>query len=220
MWFADRVRRGVVFADIGTDHAKLPVYLIKSGKATRAIASDIGEGPIARARTYIAMNGLSNKIDTYIGDGIAHLDITAPADIAICGMGGETIVNIIAGAPFVKNPDIRIMMQPMTDFTMLRKYLAENGFYPIAEDIIESDGRMYQCMIYGYNGEKYAISDVEAELGAKCIEARSETFVKYVKRRYNIVKKCLDGKNKAGIDPSEEKALLANYEVILNREAL
>ena len=218
LWFAERVRNGVMFADIGTDHAKLPVYLIKKGKINKAIASDIGEGPIARARTYIALNGLSQKIDTYIGDGIAHLDIDAPCDIAICGMGGETIINIIEGASLVKNSNIRLMLQPMTDFTMLRKYLADNGFFAVEEDIVESDGRMYQCMIVEYRGTPYTLTDSEAELGKKCIENRSDTFIKYVKRRYNIVKKCADGKAIAGIDAKEEVELLAQYNKILKGE--
>lgn len=218
LWFADRVRSGVTFADIGTDHAKLPVYLVKCGKVARAIASDIGEGPIARARAYIGVNGLGDKISSFVGDGIAHLNIEAPADIAICGMGGETIINIINGAMFVKNRNIRLLLQPMTDFAILRNYLAENGFAPVDEDIIESDGRMYQCMVVEYIGEAYMLDSVEAELGALCIKKRSDTFLKYVQRRYNIVKKCHDGKIKANLDVSEEKNLLTDYDKILKGE--
>lgn len=218
LWFAERVRDGVTFADIGTDHAKLPVFLVKNGKISHAFASDIGEGPIERARAYIAINGLSDKIKTYIGDGVTHLDIQLPADIAVCGMGGETIINIIDSAPFLKNSDIRLLLQPMTDFTMLRRYLAENGFEALDEDIVESDGRMYQCLMVCYTAKQYQLSDAEAELGKMCIEKRSDTFLKYVQRRYNIVKKCADGKIKAGLNASEEAALLADYDKILKGE--
>ena len=218
LWFAERVRDGVTFADIGTDHAKLPVYLVKSGKVPRAVASDIGEGPIARARMHIGINSLGDKIETFVGDGIAHLNLSAPADIAICGMGGETIINIIEGAPFVKNADIRLLLQPMTDFAMLRNYLAETGFSPVDEDIVESDGRMYQCMVVCFNGKPYSLTDAEAELGKLCIEKHSDTFTRYVQRRYNIVKKCYDGKIKAGLDVSEEMSLLSDYDKILKGE--
>ncbi len=217
-WFAERVRRGVLFADIGTDHAKLPVYLVQSGKVTHAIASDIGEGPIARARAYIRACGLENKIDTFIGDGIAHLPITSPADIAICGMGGETIRNIIDATPSLKDANIHLLLQPMTDFSLLRNYLAENGFCAIEEDIVSSDGRMYQCMIYVYTGKPYKISAVEAELGKLCIQRRSETFLRYVQRRRGIVQKCLDGKKISGVDSAEESTLLRAYTTILEGE--
>lgn len=218
MWFAERVRQNVLFADIGTDHAKLPVYLIQSGKVKNAIASDIGEGPIHRARAYINVCGLADRIDAYIGDGIGHLPITPPADIAICGMGGETIRNIMDATPFLKHPDIRLLLQPMTDFALLRHYLAKNGFAPEEEDIVLSDGRMYQCMIVCYTGKAYALSNAEAELGSLAIEKRSATFLQYVTRRKGIVQKCLDGKNRSGADASEETALLSAYNKILQGE--
>ena len=218
-WFADRVRPGVLFVDIGTDHAKLPVSLVQSGKITHAIAADIGEGPIGRARAFIHACGLSHKIDTYICDGVAALPITPPADIAICGMGGETIQGIIDAAPILKNENIRLLLQPMTDFALLRRYLAANGFAAIEEDIVSSDGRMYQCMVFRYSGETYTLSPAEAELGALCIQTRSDTFLQYVKRRINIVQKCVNGKLVSGADIFEEEVLLAAYQKIMEGKA-
>ncbi|MBE6679365.1 MAG: SAM-dependent methyltransferase [Ruminococcaceae bacterium] len=214
-WFAERVREGVLFADIGTDHAKLPVYLVKSGKVEKAIASDIGEGPIARAKTFISINNLTDKIKTYIGDGIAHLDITSPADIAICGMGGETIIGIIKGAPFVKQHGIRLLLQPMTDFAAVRKYLAQNGFVALDEDIVFSDGKMYQCIVAEYTGKEYALTDIEAELGKVCIEKRSKTFIEYVNNRICVMKRRIESKEKAGHDITEEITFLKAYKEIL-----
>lgn len=218
MWFADRVRKRVLFADIGTDHAKLPVYLVKKGTVAKAIAADIGEGPIARARMHISAYGCDNKIETVVTDGLQELAITPPADIAICGMGGETIRNILDAAPLVKNADVRLLLQPMTDFALLRTYLAENGFVPFEEDIVLSEGRMYQCMVVTYSGEPYTLTAEEAELGKRCIKTRSETFLQYVKRRYVIVEKCRIGKQKANADTAEEDALLAAYDKILKGE--
>ena len=214
-WFAERVRQGILFVDIGTDHAKLPVYLVQSGKIQHAIASDIGEGPIGRARTYIQACGLQNSIATYIGDGVGHLPITPPADIAICGMGGETIRNILSDAPFLKHPEIRLLLQPMTDFALLRHYLSQNGFTPVEEDIVSSEGRMYQCMIVRYTNEPHTLSAVEAELGALAISKRSDTFLQYVQRRKIIVQKCLSGKNISGADITQETNLLNAYNMIL-----
>lgn len=215
MWFARRVRQDVLFVDIGTDHAKLPVYLMQSGRVQRAIASDIGEGPIHRARAYINACGLTKKIDTYICNGIADLPIQPPADIAICGMGGETIRNIIESAKILKDENIRLLLQPMTDFALLRQYLAANGFSAIEEDIVLSDGRMYQCMIVCYTGKSYTLSAEEAELGARCIQKRSDIFLQYVKRRVDIVQKCLNGKRVSNVDVAEEETLLSAYQRIL-----
>lgn len=208
LWFAERVRGGVLFADIGTDHAKLPVYLVKSGKIERAIASDIGEGPIARARTFVSLNNLSDKIKTCIGDGIAHLEITSPADIAICGMGGETIINIIKGAPFVLQKGIRLLLQPMTDFAAVRNFLAQIGFEITDEDVVTSDEKMYQCIVANYTGEKYTLDTAEAEFGKLCIKNKSQAFMEYVKNRKSNMEKWIDNKQKAGHDVTDERALL------------
>lgn len=217
-WFYDRVRRNVQFVDIGTDHAKLPVALVKNGRVKNALAADIGEGPIARARTYIHAAGCGSKIETVVTDGLTGLSITAPCDIAICGMGGETILGILDAAPNVRDAGIRLLLQPMTDFALLRRYLAGNGFVPEEEDIVASEGRMYQCMVVSYSGIPYTLTETEAELGRACIEKRSETFLQYVQRRYAIVEKCLVGKQKADLDTSEEETLLTGYEKILKGE--
>ena len=214
-WFAERTRQGILLADIGTDHAKLPVYLVKTGKIEKAIASDIGEGPIAHARAHISANRLSKQITTYVGDGIAHLNIETPADIAICGMGGETIIGILERAQFVKDRDIRLLLQPMTDFAMLRYYLAKNGFIESDSAIVESDGKLYQCMTMSYTGESYTLTEIEAELGKLNILTKSKEFVEYVKRRRNILQKCRDGKRKANLDVSGEEALICEYDKIL-----
>ena len=218
LWFAERVRENVLFADIGTDHAKLPVYLVKRGIIKNAIASDIGEGPIARAKAFISINNLSDKIKACIGDGIAHLEITAPADIAICGMGGETIIGILNGAPFVKQNGIRLLLQPMTDFAAVRNYLSQNGFKVLDEDIILSDGKMYQCIVAEYTGENYILTAAEAELGKVCISKRSDSFIEYVKHRKDVMKKRIESKGNAGHDISEETAFLDAYNRILEEK--
>lgn len=218
LWFAERVRKNVFFADIGTDHAKLPVYLVKNNIIKKAVASDIGEGPISRARTFISINGLSDKISTYVGDGIAHLEIESPADIAICGMGGETIIEILECAPFIKASGIRLLLQPMTDFAAVRNYLAKSGFEPVDEDIILSDGKMYQCIVAEYTGKEYSISAIEAEFGKVCIGKRSKTFLNYVTHRRDVMYKRIESKSKAGHNTSEEVFLINEYNEILKGE--
>ena len=46
---ADFVRDGAAVADIGTDHAYLPVALVLSGKCPRAVVSDLREMPLENA---------------------------------------------------------------------------------------------------------------------------------------------------------------------------
>ena len=92
---ASYVRDGAVVADIGTDHAYLPIYLALENKITRAIASDVNEGPISKARENISKYNLDNTIDTCIAKGLDGIDKYSPTDIVICGMGGELIAKIL-----------------------------------------------------------------------------------------------------------------------------
>ena len=139
---AHYVRRGAVFADVGSDHGYLPVFLVENGQVSSAIASDISSGSIASARRNIADHHLEDRIKTVVCDGVAPLADHAPTDIAICGMGGELITEILSRAPFVKDPSVRLILQPMTHAADLRRYLAREGFAIREERTAIAAGKM------------------------------------------------------------------------------
>ena len=134
------VRQGSRLADIGTDHAYLPVHLVQAGVCPSAIASDIGAGPLDAARRTVTENGLTSEIALRLGDGLATVSAGEVEDIAIAGMGGETIVMILEAAPWVQNEGIRLILQPMTRAEDLRRWLLHNGFSVLEEHLI-IDGR-------------------------------------------------------------------------------
>ena len=144
------VRQGSRLADIGTDHAYLPVHLVQAGVCITAIASDIGEGPLDAARRTVTENGLTNEIALRLGNGLATVAADEVDDIAIAGMGGETIVAILEAAPWVQNEDIRLILQPMTRAEDLRRWLLQNGF-SITEEHLIIDGRhLYPVLVAEY----------------------------------------------------------------------
>ena len=97
---ADFVREGAVVADIGTDHAYLPIYLLLSGKIKFAVASDINRGPLDSAKRNAAKYGLTDKMRFTLANGLDGLPLEEDgvSDIVICGMGGELIAQIIAAS--------------------------------------------------------------------------------------------------------------------------
>ena len=127
------VRQGACFADIGTDHAILPVFLYKSQKISRAYACDIAHGPCEKARAQVRAAGLCDAIEVVQTDGLSGLDQKGITDIAICGMGGELIASIVDAAPWIKDRSVRLILQPMTKAPQLRSYLAEAGFSVLKE---------------------------------------------------------------------------------------
>lgn len=144
------VRSGSRLADIGTDHAYLPVYLVQAGVCPSAIASDIGAGPLEAARRTVTENGLTSEIALRLGDGLATVTADEVEDIAIAGMGGETIAAILEAAPWVKDARLRLILQPMTRAEDLRRWLLTNGFSVIEEHLIIDGRHLYPVLAAEY----------------------------------------------------------------------
>ncbi|MBR0447252.1 MAG: SAM-dependent methyltransferase [Clostridia bacterium] len=144
------VRPGSRLADIGTDHAYLPVHLVQAGVCPSAIASDIGAGPLEAARRTVAENGLTSEIALRLGDGLATVTVDEVEDIAIAGMGGETIAAILEAAPWVKDARLRLILQPMTRAEDLRRWLLTNGFSVIEEHLIIDGRHLYPVLAAEY----------------------------------------------------------------------
>ena len=196
---ADYVRNGAVVADIGTDHAYLPIYLAQTNKIQRAVASDINVGPLDRARINIEKNCLNNVIDTYLTNGLNGIEKFEPTDILICGMGGELIAKIIDESSYVKNNGVRLILQPMTMVKELREYLS-NGFFTIAENVVFEDNKLYQIICAEYDGKEHNLSNAELELGRKNIEGNSEEYKLLLYSTIAKKQKRIDGLRLGGQD--------------------
>ena len=144
------VRQGSRLADIGTDHAYLPVYLVQAGVCPSAIASDIGAGPLDAARRTVTENELTSEIALRLGNGLATVSAGEVEDIAIAGMGGETIVMILEAAPWVQNEGIRLILQPMTRAEDLRRWLLTHGFSVLEEHLITAGRHLYPVLAAEY----------------------------------------------------------------------
>ncbi len=133
-------------ADIGTDHAYLPVYLVTEGIVPSAVAGEVHEGPFRSAAEALAGVGLADRIDLRFGDGLAVL---APGEVdtaVIAGMGGATIVEILAARPEVTAALSCLVLQPMQGAGLVRRWLATAGWRLAAEALVEEDGRLYEVI--------------------------------------------------------------------------
>ena len=125
---SEMVRKCEVAADIGTDHAHLPIELVLSGKCERVIACDIKEGPLAVAKKNISQYALNDRIELRLGFG---LEVLAPGEcslITVAGMGGLMICDILERSEAVAETASQLILQPNTCEYDLRKYLYENGY--------------------------------------------------------------------------------------------
>ncbi len=214
---ASFVRSGAVFADIGTDHAYLPLYLLAQGRIRHAIAADIGAGPLARARAHIAAAGYAGQIEIVQTDGLQGLAEKGLTDIAICGMGGELIASILGAAPFVKDSCVRLILQPMTRAAVLRRYLAANGFAILAEKPCRAAGRVYSCLSACFDGVVRTLPPATAEVGCPICETEEERscFAELLSRKIRSLEKKQQARAKAALRSPADETLLTDLQAIL-----
>lgn len=208
---AEFVREGAVFADVGTDHAYLPLYLLSVGRIGRAVVSDVAEGPLSRARRNAMAAGKSDQITFLLTDGLRGMEQFGLTDVAICGMGGEMIASILAAAPFVRNPEIRLILQPMSRPEVLRRYLYEEKFFVESERIVLSAGRIYRLLCASFSGGAAEISREELLLGRPTVRGEEEraAYLLELSRLRQASLARLRGRQAGGRDTAEEKAYLA-----------
>lgn len=212
------LRHGMRLADIGTDHAYLPIYAVLNGYSDSAVASDINKGPTERARINVCENGLADRINVIQTDGLNGIDKFSPDDIAIFGMGGELIASIIEAAPWAFSAGKRFILQPMTCADVLRRYLAVKGFKTIGETLSQEGGKLYVTICCEAGGEKCELSHAEAILGRYNIENAldSPLFDELLRRAENAYKIRLEGKRAGGKDTTLEEAVLFELKPIRN----
>ncbi len=144
---ASMVRPGAALADVGTDHAYLPVWLAKRGVVPRAVASDIRPGPLERAKRNIERFGAQDAVETRLCDGLDGILPGEADDVVIAGMGGEMIAGIVGRAPWLKNAGKHLILQPMTREENLRRALSEAGFSVLREQAALEERRVYTVML-------------------------------------------------------------------------
>ena len=202
-------------ADIGSDHAYLPISLALEGRIKCALASDINDGPVAAARANVAANGLDGRIDVIRADGLDGAREFMPNCITVLGMGGELIVSILSRADWIKNENITLILQPMTHPEALSYYLADNGF-DITDEIIvcenERTDRAYRIIKAVYSGKARQIDAVDAYVGRINLERGDGDSKIYARRTLYFLQNKIEGKRRSGADVSCDVKIVEEIE--------
>ncbi len=195
-------------ADIGTDHAYLPIYLVQQGLASRALACDVNEGPLRSASANIAAVGLQDRIDTLHTDGLHGVERFSPTDVLIFGMGGELIVKILSEADWIRSANVGLILQPMSRASCLRQWLTENGFSILAESITFED-KYYQTIHARVGGTETPYTEEELLLGRRNIENPSPLFKGFLEHEMRVMEGIRAGKAKSrSADTGAEERML------------
>ena len=171
----DMVPPSNVIADIGSDHAFLPIALVLSGKVTRAYASEVNEGPYEATVKNIEKHGVSNYVTAVLSDGISELEKDVNT-VSICGMGGSLIVDILDKGKEKLSNVSTLVLEPNNNEENVRIWLMDNGYEIAFEKLVEEDGRFYE-IIKAVKGKKN-YSKEELFFGPVLLNEKSESFVK------------------------------------------
>ena len=173
---ASFVPTGAVVADIGSDHAYLPCYLVHKGIASRAVAGEVVQGPFDSAVRQVRTEGLADKITVRLADGLAAVEETdGVTAVTIAGMGGPLIVSILEKHPQALKTVTRLILQPNIHAKAIREWAVQHGWALQDEVILEEDGKVYEVLVL----QRGAMDLTEAQtlLGPKLMNTKSPVFV-------------------------------------------
>jgi tRNA (adenine22-N1)-methyltransferase len=194
---ADSVPRCRILADVGTDHAYIPIAAVMTGSCGKALAADLRPGPLKSAQANIIKYGLGSFIETRLGDGLKPIDDTECDVIVIAGMGGPLIRKILSESYDKAKRANKLLLQPNNAADALRRWLYENGFDITGEKLCEEGRKLYCLMEAKWTG----IADVKDEfayyIGVKIFENNDLLLKKYLTKKLIELNKIILGRSRS-----------------------
>lgn len=203
--------RGNRVADIGTDHAYLPIYLCQQGLATEVLACDVRRGPLEKAKENIKAHGFENRIHTYLSNGFHKITEQAVDTAVVAGMGGLLMIDILkAEQTFVQGLQ-ELILSPHEDVGEVRKFVYEMGFCIEAEMMLKEKGHFYTILrcIPNIQKETYE-QDIFYEYGKLLLERQEPILKEFLEQEESKQRRLLErlqqSQQKKGIlEPIEQK---------------
>lgn len=198
------VTPGSRIADIGTDHAYIPIYLLQKEMIPCALAMDINVGPIRRAQENIRRFQMEERIATRLSDGLLELSPGEVDEAIIAGMGGILICEILQARKDLWADDLRFILQPMTASEELRKFLEKNGFCIEKETLAKEEEKIYQILCVR-RGEMRMKREADYYINPYLIENKVPWTMELLNRRISEFEKMLPGLSKSSRHDAVQK---------------
>ncbi len=196
---AEMIGQATVLCDIGCDHGYLPIYLIQNGQIQTAYACDLRDGPLKTASKNITAYHMKEKIQTLKSNGLHELSDLSFDVISICGMGGRLIAEILERDIEIAYRAKKLVLQPMSEIPVLRKFLGEHGFVILEERLALEDRRFYVLMTVKKGEEPYR-EKTDYILGRKLLmrqDMLTKEFFKKELARYQTILEARGGEKNA-----------------------
>lgn len=186
-------KQGSKLADIGTDHAYLPCYLVENNVITYAYACDVAQGPYHSSQETIALYGLEEQVTALLGDGLTPVLDKKVDMISIAGMGAHLVTEILdKHRVYLQNIKV-IFLQVNANIDHLRRYLFSNDWKIIDERMVKDAGHIYEVLVVVKQYDKdivYNKNDIE--FGPVLTNTRPILFKEKWKKQYKVYHKIMD----------------------------
>ena len=189
---ADMVPDGARLADIGSDHAHLPVYLVQKGTVVFAVAGEVNAGPYDSACRTVQRLSLDSMVSVRRGDGLAVVQPGEVNTAVIAGMGGTTIVQILSAQPAVVASLEHLILQPMTGSAPVRLWLHANNWRICDEVLAAEDARLYE-IIRACHGRGAALDSIMAEVGPVLWQKKDPLLAEHIRQLIRQKEHVLEG---------------------------
>nr|WP_159998764.1 MULTISPECIES: tRNA (adenine(22)-N(1))-methyltransferase TrmK [unclassified Pseudomonas] len=174
---AAHVPAGARLADIGSDHGYLPVALMRRGAITAAVAGELAATPFHSAQRTVRDNGLQSRISVRLANGLAALEAADEISaLTICGMGGETIRDILERGKTRLSGQERLILQPNGGEQPLRQWLMDNGYSILCEEVLRENRFDYEIIVAERTGP-VSYSPEQLYFGPLQMQARTPAFL-------------------------------------------
>ncbi len=183
---ADMVTEGSRLADVGTDHGYVPLCLCGQKRIKRAIAMDVNQGPLERAKAHIREAGMEGQIETRLSDGLTALRAGEADTILIAGMGGPLTIRILREGAHALPGVKELILQPQSEIGEVRRFLRENGWQIVREDILQEDGKYYPMFRAVPAEAPESCSEEEYRFGKTELQESPQVLLEFLEKRIRV----------------------------------
>lgn len=205
---ADMVKKGMIVADIGTDHALLPILLVSENKTNKVYACDIAKGPLESAKTNIEKYGFTSNITTILSDGLDNV----PSDtqvVVIAGMGYLTAKSILENAQDRLSSFAQIITEINRDPQLMREWISNHHYTILDESFVYEKGHGYSIISFNTNTHD-AYTNEDIEIGPILKEKKDEEYISFLNEQYDKFTSIIE-KGSTSKEIHKRKEILEKY---------
>lgn len=224
---AGMVTKGNRVCDVGCDHGFVSIYLVQQGISPKVLATDLREGPLRAAREHVAAYGLEEQIETRFSDGLHNYE-AGEADALICaGMGGGLMMRILEAEREKTDSFREMVLQPQSEIEKFRRFLRENGYRILDEEMVEEDGKFYQVIRAAGKDALSMTTDCSDELckledryGPVLLRKKTPVFLSFLEREAAVFEEILANLREQGLAEEKRRARYAEVALLLRENRL